>query len=293
MLTRLNLKSTRVRVLLALGLAWSVLQAGLIAAIHLFHPTNTLAFLWAAIPALPLCLMIAIVVRLSRSNPDPGSRRFYLYGTMIYASALLIYSLLSVLLMTAFDQTKPRLAWSLIKMPLFCPGLIFAIALFQPLHKIDADSKTSLRMKLAAPLLRWIFRMSIVGVVYLIALLISSMLFDNYELTGIPAFAVALVPVLPIFGLIWVYKRYMQEEQDEFQRHQIHRSILWAFFGTLVIATAIGRLENHSLILHRHTDFFNNFGIFFLYWWLQSKLGFLFTFIPLTRISRQQEKQTP
>jgi len=291
MSTQPQLRSTTARRLLALSLAWSVLQIALIAAIHMLRPSDATAFAGTAVPSLPLCLIVAIVARLRRSNPESISR-FYFYGMIFQAFSLLAISLLSVWLETAFFENKPAATLGLAIWPLFL-GIMLTIALLLPWRKIDADPMVPLRMKLAKPTLRWIFRMAVLRMVYSIVQFKSSMLFESYDLTGILAFVVALLPALPVFGLLWVYNRFMQEEQDEFQRHQIHLSTLWALFGTLIIASALGPLEDHSLIFHRHPGYFHISSVFSLFLWLQFYLGFLFTFIPLTRISRQQEKKTP
>jgi len=278
-----QLQSRTIKLLLALALAWSVLQIALITAIHWFHPSCGVAFLLTAVPALPLCLMIAIVAR------QPNQSRLYIYGITLFAASFLIISNLSVWLEVAFFADKPIAIWGLAIWPLFF-SVIFAFALFLPWHKIDADTMLSLRMKLAIPVLRRIFRMTALYIVYISCQFASAMLFDSYALTGILAFAVALLPVLPVFGLIWVYNRYMQEEQDEFQRHLFHQSILWALMGTFIIASALGRLEDYSLIFHRHPGYFHISSIFPLFWWLQLEASLLVNAIQAARISAQEKQ---
>jgi hypothetical protein len=107
---------------------------------------------------------------------------------------------------------------------------------------------------------------------------------------GISAYGIALLPVLPLFGLIPIYMKYMKEEQDEFQRQLFHQGILCAFLGTLVIVSVMGRLQNHSL-LGRFKDFFRPYSVFPVFWWLQLEAGFVINAIQALRIRAQEKRE--
>lgn len=68
--------------------------------------------------------------------------------------------------------------------------------------------------------------------------------------TGIPAALLALLPALPLLGMIWAMYRYLAEETDEYLRH---RAIIGALFGlgaVLVTGTVWGFLETAEAVPH-------------------------------------------
>jgi ABC-type Na+ efflux pump permease subunit len=125
------------------------------------------------------------------------------------------------------------------------------------------------RIKLRTPRARRACNLAAFLVVYTACDFVSHIYFDNYAAKGVLAYAVVLLPVLLIFGLIPIYNRYMAEEQDEFQRHLFTQSILWAFLGTLIVVCAVQRLEDYALIFHRHGDFFPFSSAVWVFYFLQ------------------------
>ncbi|ALE17686.1 hypothetical protein AMC99_02411 [Altererythrobacter epoxidivorans] len=85
---------------------------------------------------------------------------------------------------------------------------------------------------------------------YMAGLGIAVYINDRVELSQGESFLIALLPVIPIFGMIWSMARYIVEEDDEFLRH---RAIMASLFGlgvVLVTGTFWGFLETFGVVPH-------------------------------------------
>lgn len=85
---------------------------------------------------------------------------------------------------------------------------------------------------------------------YVLGLGIAISIWNRYEVTGGAAIALALLPSLPTFGMIWAMGRYLIEETDEYLRH---RAIMAAVLSLgLVLALGIfwGFLEMFEVVPH-------------------------------------------
>ncbi|HEX6742057.1 MAG TPA: hypothetical protein VF079_09740 [Sphingomicrobium sp.] len=74
--------------------------------------------------------------------------------------------------------------------------------------------------------------------------------FKHDLITGPAAYAVAILPALPIIGIFGAIGRYLVEEQDEYVRMLMVRQTLWASGFTLSLATVWGFLDNFKLVGH-------------------------------------------
>lgn len=74
--------------------------------------------------------------------------------------------------------------------------------------------------------------------------------FKFHLLSGIAAYAAAILPALPIIGIFAAIGRYLVEEQDEYVRMLMVRQTLWASGFALSMATVWGFLENFDLVGH-------------------------------------------
>ena len=63
------------------------------------------------------------------------------------------------------------------------------------------------------------------------------------HLRGIPAYLVAVLPALPIIGVIAAFGVFLDEENDEFQRNLLVQCLLGGIGGTLAVTTVWGYLE--------------------------------------------------
>lgn len=98
---------------------------------------------------------------------------------------------------------------------------------------------------------RYTFRILGFGLVYA-ALLVGAMLAmkQPWAPRGVGAWAIAILPALPIIGMIWTIGRLIVETDDEYQRFLFVKQTLIATGLTLAIATAWGFLENFDLAPH-------------------------------------------
>jgi hypothetical protein len=85
---------------------------------------------------------------------------------------------------------------------------------------------------------------------YVLGLGIAIALWNNYELSGPVVFAIALLPTLPTFAMIWAMGRYLVEEQDEYLRYRMVRAAIMSLGGVLAIGIFWGFLEMFELVPH-------------------------------------------
>lgn len=75
--------------------------------------------------------------------------------------------------------------------------------------------------------------------------------FNNHpNASNASAYAIAVLPALPILGIFFVLGRYLVEERDEYLRMLLVRQALIATALTLAVATVWGFLEDFGLVRH-------------------------------------------
>lgn len=73
----------------------------------------------------------------------------------------------------------------------------------------------------------------------------------NYIASTSPLmWALAVLPMLPAFGMIWTMMRYLAEETDEYQRHRAVQASMVGLALVLVLGTGWGFLETFGLVPH-------------------------------------------
>jgi hypothetical protein len=274
--------SQTLRLFFGLGAAWSLAMAAVLIAVQRIPLHGVEMWAAAIIPALLPCAMLTVALQRRISEVDTHLRRYY-SGALLIAMLLLMMTALLVCLERLL--TGHHAGYVLAVAPLAL-GIVPMVLLLLPARGGVVDP-SPMDVKLMTPAVRRIFRFGVLSFVYLLFSLASTMLFDNYRLTGISAWMGALLPVLPVFGLVPIYRLYMAEEKDEFQRHLFHQSILLAMFGTLLIASVVGRLQDHMLIFSHHPEFFRPYSVFPLFWWLQLQTVFLVQAIHAMREMRE------
>ncbi|WP_374407555.1 hypothetical protein [Pelagerythrobacter sp.] len=85
---------------------------------------------------------------------------------------------------------------------------------------------------------------------YVLGLGIAIWLHDRGVVSGGGTFAIALLPVLPIFGMIWAMARYMIEEDDEFLRHRAAMASLFGLGVVLAVGSFWGFLQTFGVTPH-------------------------------------------
>ena len=95
---------------------------------------------------------------------------------------------------------------------------------------------------------RYLKRMVILMSLYLLALFVAVRAFRADAIHGIPAYALAIAPALPIIGVFWAVMRFLMEESDEFIRMLQVRQCLVATGFCLTVMTVWEFLQNFELV---------------------------------------------
>lgn len=93
-------------------------------------------------------------------------------------------------------------------------------------------------------------RVVVLALVYVALLMLAVWLNKSYALTGVPAVIVALLPALPLVGMIVAMARLIIDTQDEYQRMLHVRQMLIATGFTLAVCSVWGFLEEFGLVAH-------------------------------------------
>ena len=90
---------------------------------------------------------------------------------------------------------------------------------------------------------RYTFRMAISMLFYCVFLVAAVWTFPRYHPMGLPAYGLALLPALPVVGILVVVGFYLGEEKDEFLRNLFIQAMVWGIGATLAVTTVWGFLE--------------------------------------------------
>lgn len=88
--------------------------------------------------------------------------------------------------------------------------------------------------------------MMILGIVYVVSVVAISWIFPVSAWAEWPRRVGALIPVLPVVGMVLAMGRYLDEEPDEFYRLVQTRAMLAATGALLVFGTAWGFLQEYA-----------------------------------------------
>lgn len=93
-------------------------------------------------------------------------------------------------------------------------------------------------------------RMLPLAAAYVVVLLGAILLHQRYHVEGVALYVIAVLPALPLIGIVWALGRFLIEETDEYQRALAVRKMLVASGFLLVVATIWGFLEEFGLARH-------------------------------------------
>lgn len=102
------------------------------------------------------------------------------------------------------------------------------------------------RIRPSAAAKRYLRRFFPIMIVYVAVVMGTSWVFNTYAPTGPIAWVLALLPAIPILGVIAVMGIYLKDEGDEFVRNVLIESMLWGMGITLAIMTGWGFLEIYA-----------------------------------------------
>jgi hypothetical protein len=93
-------------------------------------------------------------------------------------------------------------------------------------------------------------RMLPLAAAYVVVMLGAILMHDRLHVTGPALYAIAVLPALPLIGVVWALGRFLIEETAEYQRALAVRKMLVASGFLLVVATIWGFLEEFGLVPH-------------------------------------------
>ena len=93
-------------------------------------------------------------------------------------------------------------------------------------------------------------RMLPLSAAYVVILLGVILVRERLQIGGPALYVIAVLPALPLIGIVWALGRFLIEETDEYQRALAVRKMLVATGFLLVVATVWGFLEEFGLAPH-------------------------------------------
>jgi hypothetical protein len=78
---------------------------------------------------------------------------------------------------------------------------------------------------------------------------------------GLLAYGLAILPSIPILGMLAVVGVYLRDEKDEFLRWRMIKALLWATGMTLAVTTVVGFLQNFAAMQAPPA-----YWVFVMYW---------------------------
>ena len=120
----------------------------------------------------------------------------------------------------------------------------------------------------------YVIRIAVLMAIYLVTLFAAVTAFKAQLVSGPPAYALAVLPALPVIGVFWAVMRLMAEEPDEYLRSVMVRHIMIATGFCLTVTTIWEFLQNFDLVAPGNGGFgaaffwFVGLGIGPLYDWL-------------------------
>ncbi|ANU06901.1 hypothetical protein [Paraurantiacibacter namhicola] len=85
---------------------------------------------------------------------------------------------------------------------------------------------------------------------YVLGLGLAITINDRIDLGTGETVLIALLPIIPVFGMIWTMARYIVEEEDEFLRHRATMASLTGLALVLGLGTFWGFLETFGVVPH-------------------------------------------
>ncbi len=108
---------------------------------------------------------------------------------------------------------------------------------------------------------RYLRRTAVATALYLVTVFLTFHVFYHGKLALPAALALAMVPSIPILGIIAIVALYLKEEKDEFQRELFIQSLLWGAGSTLALTSFWSFVH-----LFAHFPPPDGFHVFVLFW---------------------------
>jgi uncharacterized YccA/Bax inhibitor family protein len=121
-----------------------------------------------------------------------------------------------------------------------------------------------------AAIRRYNLRILLAMIFYIAFLVAAVWTFSHHHPTGLPAYGLAILPAIPVVGIVVIVGFYLTEEKDEFLRNLHVQSMIWSLGVTLTVTTVWGFLELFVPVAHLQL-----YLIFPLFWFLVGVSGWL------------------
>lgn len=112
------------------------------------------------------------------------------------------------------------------------------------------QSKSAACGSISPALLRYNRGIALSSLGYATGLGIAVSLWNRYDPSPPAVFALALLPAIPTFAMIWVMGKYIVEESDEYLRHRATVAALFGLGLALALGTFWGFMEMFGLVPH-------------------------------------------
>ncbi len=163
-----------------------------------------------------------------------SGRRAALWGGLSVATGL------AILILKISDAINPQTAYIFAIVPVALMILCFRASL----EEARAGSSVS------KPGIRYVKGIMASSLAYLLGLGIALWIWRNHDpATGV-TWLLAMLPILPIFWMLYVMGRYLAEESDEYLRHRFIMASLVGLGFVLAIGSFWGFLETFELVPH-------------------------------------------
>ena len=95
---------------------------------------------------------------------------------------------------------------------------------------------------------RYLKRLAVLMTAYMGFIFLAGYLFRHNPPQGVLAYGLAVLPALPIIGVVWTAMRLLVEETDEYMRMLFVRQNLFATGFCLTVMTVWEFLQNYDLV---------------------------------------------
>ncbi|HVR90176.1 MAG TPA: hypothetical protein VHG29_03645 [Novosphingobium sp.] len=106
---------------------------------------------------------------------------------------------------------------------------------------------------------RYLTRLAVLMTIYVACIFLAGYLFRHNPPNGLAAYALAVLPALPIIGVVWSIMRLIIEETDEYLRMLHVKQNLFATGFCLTVMTVWEFLQNYDLVSHDSHGFGTTF----------------------------------
>jgi hypothetical protein len=95
---------------------------------------------------------------------------------------------------------------------------------------------------------RYMKRLMAFMLIYTFVIFLAGYVFRHHPPHGVAAVALAILPALPIVGVVWTVFRLLVEESDEYMRMLFIRQVLFATGFCLTVMTVWEFLQNYDVV---------------------------------------------